>query len=232
MIASTEICADVPPLEDMSTEVKFRSEQRSQFEVLLRAKNNKKSTTSANITIKTSSELLAIEQKKESIERIAADLDVNAGKTSTKSEFSGLKKGFLASKTSTKSVELRQNLSTKNKPVILAKIETLAPTKSGPGTNSLVFGQVQDAMKSKFEGSTKNWMTPDFLSRIETNTILARAFEDPSFQKAAMELAQNPHAAFEKYSRERPDLIMALREFSGLLGTQFEQMADKEGKKN
>ena len=67
-------------------------------------------------------------------------------------------------------------------------------------------------------------MTSEFLDRIERNPVLARAFGDPEFQNAIQALTRNPKAAFEKYTKERPDLVLALREFSGLLGDQMDTM--------
>ena len=89
--------------------------------------------------------------------------------------------------------------------------------------------------ESKNEWSRSNigidWMTSDFLERLENSPLLAKAFADPAFQKAASEMAKNPQQAMAKYSRERPDLVLALKEFAGLLGDQLSQMAKKEEEK-
>ena len=95
--------------------------------------------------------------------------------------------------------------------------------------NPLVFDQVQKSMLDQFsqknQSGTLNsqltrldWLTPDFLDRLEKSPALSKAFTDPMFQKAAAEMASNPQAAIAKYSRERPDLILALKEFAGFLG--------------
>jgi hypothetical protein len=68
-------------------------------------------------------------------------------------------------------------------------------------------------------------MTSEFISRIEGNPQLAKAFSDPEFQRATELLSKDPEAAFRKYSKERPDLLLALREFSGLLGDQLDKLA-------
>ncbi|KAJ3011959.1 hypothetical protein HKX48_006552 [Thoreauomyces humboldtii] len=87
-------------------------------------------------------------------------------------------------------------------------------------SDSLRFNEVQEAMKSQMSLLDKQeWMTPDFLSKIESDPALARALADPEFQQAATEMSTNPQAAFKKYSAPRyRHLLEALRMFAGLLG--------------
>lgn len=67
-------------------------------------------------------------------------------------------------------------------------------------------------------------MTPDFLDKLEQSPVLAKALMDPAFQQAAAEMSSNPQKAMAKYSRERPDLILALKEFAGLLGSHLSDL--------
>ncbi|KAJ3105260.1 hypothetical protein HDU97_008283 [Phlyctochytrium planicorne] len=91
--------------------------------------------------------------------------------------------------------------------------------------DELKFDEVQETIKQQMNSlNQKEWMTKEFIERIEKNPALARALSDPEFQQATQEMQTNPHAAFAKYSKKRPDLILALREFSGLLGDQLEKM--------
>ncbi|KAJ3409674.1 hypothetical protein HDU80_010509 [Chytriomyces hyalinus] len=241
---------DVPPLEDMSDEMKTRAELRKLKDTMQRKSAARKQDTKSGPS---SSDLLHLEEKRHqgpmavsaSLEKL--DLNVSASKVAAvqkslgvnKKEptslpdknnesvkpannpgplFTGLRKGFFSSAkpTAAKSVSKRK---------IPEPIEVLAPKQPAHPGKNLVFDEVQTAMKSKLQASTKDWMTSSFLSRIETNPILAKAFQDPEFQKATDALSKNPQAAFEKYARERPDLIVAMKEFSGLLGGQFETMA-------
>ncbi|KAJ3242191.1 hypothetical protein HDU81_006603 [Chytriomyces hyalinus] len=249
MISNT-LDDDVPPLEDMSEEMKTRAELRKLKDaVQLKSAARMRDVHSGP----TSSDLLHLEDKRQqgpaavsaSLEKL--DLNVSASKVaavqkslgadkketcslpdknnnSDKSAnnqgplFTGLRKGFFSSAkpTAPKSV---------SKGKIPEPIEVLTPKQPTHPKQNLVFDEVQTAMKSKLQASTKDWMTSGFLSRIESNPILAKAFQDPEFQKATDALSKNPQAAFEKYARERPDLIVAMKEFSGLLGDQFETMA-------
>ena len=67
-------------------------------------------------------------------------------------------------------------------------------------------------------------MTPDFLDKLEQSPVLVKALMDPAFQQAAAEMASNPQKAIAKYSKERPDLILALKEFAGFLGSHLSDL--------
>ncbi|KAI8614053.1 hypothetical protein BC830DRAFT_1129156 [Chytriomyces sp. MP71] len=251
MIANATDSDNVPPLEDMSHEIKTRADQRRRTEELMKravaaaagARRPKLSGTSSTDLMRLEGQhqgnpmavAAALEKHnlrvdpgkvaavQKSLGRDRADAEAeNTIPAKTAPIFSGLKKGFFSSPSSLSKMN-------GNKPPSKSKIETIRPTKPAIGSNSsIIFDEVQEAMKSKLQASTNDWMTSDFLSRIEANPILARALQDPEFQKATEELARNPHAAFEKYAKERPDLIEALREFSGLLGDHFGTMAANE----
>ncbi|KAI8847220.1 hypothetical protein BC829DRAFT_397089 [Chytridium lagenaria] len=119
-----------------------------------------------------------------------------------KTAFSGIKKGFF-------------NASPKKQSIPRAvEPQTLKPTKTKE--DSLRFDQVQEVMKQQLNMLNKQeWLTPDFLERIERNPALARAFADPLFTQATEDLKRDPEKAFQKYAKERPDIMLALREFAG-----------------
>ncbi|KAJ3288376.1 hypothetical protein HDU79_004915 [Rhizoclosmatium sp. JEL0117] len=222
-----------PPLEDMSEDLKLRRIQSTLTP--LKKESNKAKPTKVNA----SSELLNMEKAEKYYASEAmppiASLDLIAKKSSAvapstkpldqeqkpKKEFSGLKGGFFSKPTTT----------TKKSAMKPAVIETIKPTKPASTKNeNLVFSEVQEAMSSKLKNSSKDWMTTDFFTQIEKDPVLAKAFEDPEFQRAIDAMTKNPQAAFTKYAKERPDLMDAMRRFSGLLGAQFESMAAKEEK--
>ncbi|KAJ3164004.1 hypothetical protein HK101_000539 [Irineochytrium annulatum] len=101
-------------------------------------------------------------------------------------------------------------------------------------SDALKLEEVQEAMKEDFSLlDKKEWMTTAFISKLESNPRLARAMQDPDFQRATEEMSSNPQAAFKKYSEQRPDLLLALREFAGIMGDQLMALSDREeeGKK-
>ena len=82
-------------------------------------------------------------------------------------------------------------------------------------------------MAGKIERSRDEWMTPDFLSKLERSPLLAKALADPNFAIAAQEMATDPINAAKKYSAHKPEWIQALKEFAGFLGDAFETKANK-----
>ncbi|KAI9346989.1 hypothetical protein BDR26DRAFT_855479 [Obelidium mucronatum] len=210
-----------PPLEDMSAEIK-----RKRVE-LLTPLRTKPQTTAATATAvkKTSSDLLGLESKPELGNALSLDsLNLNStGKKQTSekpqkksNEFGGLKGGFFS-----KAAKPQEKK---------APLETLKPTNPAPANSKkqgIVLDEVQEAMKSKLNSTSKEWMTADFLHKIESDAVLAKAFLDPEFQRAIDALTKNPQAAFAHYAQTRPDLIDAMRRFSGILGAQFETLAVK-----
>ncbi|ORY47746.1 hypothetical protein BCR33DRAFT_77967 [Rhizoclosmatium globosum] len=204
-----------PPLEDMSEDLKLRRIQ-STLAPLKKESNKAKPTK-----VHASSELLNMEKAdkyyaSEAMPPIAS-LDLNAKKSSSmmapstkpldqeqkpKKEFSGLKGGFFSKPTTT----------TKKSAMKPAVIETIKPTKPASTKNeNLVFSEVQEAMSSKLKNSSKDWMTTDFLTQIEKDPVLAKAFEDSEFQRAIDAMTKNPQA-FTKYAKERPDLMDAIED--------------------
>jgi hypothetical protein len=116
--------------------------------------------------------------------------------------FSGLKKGFFDAKPIPKAPKKE-------------KIQELRPKST---KNPLIIDQVQEAIKS-------DWITPDILEKIEKSPILCKAFQDPMFTTAISEMASNASDAFKKYSNQRPDLILALKEFATLMGHELSNAA-------
>ncbi|KAJ3348855.1 hypothetical protein HDU83_000982 [Entophlyctis luteolus] len=144
------------------------------------------------------------------------------------SEFKGFKKGFFNNDAAKKPKAVTEISGTKvnDNTRRTDELETIAPKNAtGENTSRFVFDEVQQAMRKKLAASTKDWLTPAFLERIESHPLLSRAFADAQFQAVAQELMRNPADAFARCAQERPQYIVALREFCGLLGAQFESMA-------
>ncbi|KAJ3384683.1 hypothetical protein HDU84_002814 [Entophlyctis sp. JEL0112] len=144
------------------------------------------------------------------------------------SEFNGFKKGFFNNDAAKKPKAVTEISGTKvnDNTRRTDELETIAPKNAtGENTSRFVFDEVQQAMRKKLAASTKDWLTPAFLEKIESHPLLSRAFADAQFQAVAQELMRNPADAFARCAQERPQYIVALREFCGLLGAQFESMA-------
>ncbi|KAI8906288.1 hypothetical protein EDD86DRAFT_248583 [Gorgonomyces haynaldii] len=122
-------------------------------------------------------------------------------------EFQGLRKGFFD-----------------QKPQKQTKIPYIEPKKTKQ--DSLRLDQVTQNMAAHLDQTRQEWMTPQFLDKLEKSPVLLKALNDPGFAIACQEMAQNPQKAFEKY-QSKPEWINALREFSGFLGEALEQKEDK-----
>ncbi|KAI9342784.1 hypothetical protein DFJ73DRAFT_842373 [Zopfochytrium polystomum] len=198
-----------PPLEDMRVELEKRRSKRS---ALLRGQ--------IQIGLNADRALSAA--------TVASASPANPQSTPSPAkepEFKGLKKGFLVSgnvapSKSKARVNAGQTIAQKESPKLIR-----AQTKNPQ--DSLRFSEVQEAMRSQMSQlNEKDWMTKDFLGRLESNPVLERCFRDPAFEQAISHFQRDPAGAMQKYGRERPEFVVALREFAGTLGEQFEKMAD------
>lgn len=133
---------------------------------------------------------------------VSSPMSQEAKISKPKGEFTGLKKGFFDSKPSKK----------------VSDITVLKP--KNPSKNPLVLDDVQRNIPP-----SNNWITADILEEIEKSPVLSKAFQDPMFTTAISEMASNASDALKKYQKERPDLILALKEFSKLMGNQLSNVA-------
>jgi hypothetical protein len=138
---------------------------------------------------------------------------VQAAPKAPKKEFQGLKKGFFS--------QPKVKNPSKN-----VKKEEIPYIKANQTKNPLEFDQVRDAMASKLDQSRKDWMTPSFISKIEKSPVLKKAFEDDRFLEMSRRLVQDPVTTLQECQRDSPHWMLALREFSGLLGEAFEEKAN------
>ncbi|KAJ3207967.1 hypothetical protein HDU67_007109 [Dinochytrium kinnereticum] len=190
----TERDDDVPPLEDMSEQLRHVKARRIQEKAMKPVSMNGPLTA----------------------QKPVKKVELPEPKTA----FTGIKKGFFNTATPPKAA------SAKAKPPQSRNDEVMTFKPKQTKEEALRFDDVQKAMKEQLNLLNKQeWLTPEFLDRIERNPALARAVSDPVFQQATQDMKCDPEKAFKKYSRERPDLVLALREFAGLLGDQLEGMA-------
>jgi hypothetical protein len=89
--------------------------------------------------------------------------------------------------------------------------------------------EVQQALGAA-TAKQSEWMNGDFMSRFQNNPRLMRGFADPRCQKAMAEMQEDPEAASKKYADDKM-ITEFLREFMGLMGDHFSNLAeDSESK--
>ncbi|KAI8806103.1 hypothetical protein BJ742DRAFT_774359 [Cladochytrium replicatum] len=136
-------------------------------------------------------------------------ISTSPASTKVAASFNGLRRGFLSGGLKTTTA------SPKDHPMKVLKPKTK--------TNPLELKEVQDALNN---GSFGDSFEKDLLASLKSNLTISRALEDPAFAIAAGEIAeagrsgnaQALHAVVRKWSSARPDLVDALREYSGILG--------------
>ena len=109
-------------------------------------------------------------------------------------------------------------------------IEIVTPKfKEAQQKSDLQLDEVQRAMKAA-NAKQSEWMNDDFMSRFSKNPRLMKGFQDPRCQKAMEEMQSDPKGASAKYAND-PEIKEFLREFMGLMGDQFGNLADEQDKK-
>eukprot|EP01051_Picozoa_sp_SAG22_P000895 SAG22_NODE_29_length_28404_cov_23.294153_16_plen_338_part_00 len=88
--------------------------------------------------------------------------------------------------------------------------------------------EVQAAMAGVSE-KQKEWMNPAFMERFMKNPRLMHGFKDPVCQKAMAEMQENPAEAAKKYEGN-PMVTEFLKEFMGLMGDHFHNIAEEKEK--
>jgi hypothetical protein len=89
--------------------------------------------------------------------------------------------------------------------------------------------EVQQALGAA-SAKQSEWMNGDFLSRFQNNPRLMRGFADPRCQKAMQEMQEDAEAASKKYANDK-QVTEFLREFMGLMGDHFSNIADDKDRK-
>ena len=84
-------------------------------------------------------------------------------------------------------------------------------------------------MTNNLEKNKKDWLTPEFFMKLQSNPKLLAAFQDPKCMQAFKEMGENPKEAMQKYGNN-PDFRELMMEFSGLMGNHFTEIADKKKK--
>ncbi|CAK8672931.1 unnamed protein product [Clavelina lepadiformis] len=193
---------DVPPLEDMSALVDRVREIREK---------------TAEKPQKLSAEIHNVESNR--VEEPQPTKPKNSG-------FGGMRKGFLfGSKTEGKSKAPKQPV----KNLQAEQVYDVIKPKTSPD-GSLVFDEVQDAMKGSNVLQSKEWITDDFMKNIEGNEKLFKQLSDPKFSQAIDWMKRDPKSAMEYYKNDQ-DVQDFFKQFYKILGNHFTQLGDKESAK-
>lgn len=101
--------------------------------------------------------------------------------------------------------------------------------KSKQMQDPLSLSEVQNAMgeSEKVLKNKDDWVTKDLLEKIEKNKSLTQKLQDPKYVQVINEFQKNPQAAMLKY-QSSPEIQQFFTDFCGILGTHFENLADKQ----
>ncbi|KAJ8327344.1 hypothetical protein QVD99_008110 [Batrachochytrium dendrobatidis] len=239
-----------PPLEDMTHLFNKLSMNSDHCPVQVSSQHN---TTNSNYLASAAKKQNA--QTIKSVSNISGSICKPPTPASDK-EFNGLKKGFFALAKS-KAPTIKTDVSRTNKPSqsispptskkldTASKLENTesdmpfirATPKQSSGShaahvpfNSHLTDSIQEMFKvdAGANGATPAWMTNAFWERVRQSPNLAKAFADPMFSQAAQNLVTSPQETFEKYVKERPDFLLALKELAAIIGDHLISFA-KEG---
>ena len=139
------------------------------------------------------------------------------------SGFGGLKGGFLLGGGAKKTAASKP--AQKQKP----KIEDMTHVKAKPKEDQLKFDEVQNAMKTGLEKNKDEWLNQDLMAKIAQSPRLMAAFQNPQYMQAFQEMGSKPQETMQKYGND-PKFKELLMEFSSLMGTHFNDTAEKKQK--
>lgn len=89
---------------------------------------------------------------------------------------------------------------------------------------------MREGSMEQFVSSTKDtWMTPDLMSKLQSNPELLQGFSDPEIMQAIALMQVKPVEAKQKYQKNEK-VTKFFVEFTKLMGGHFEQIGEKEDK--
>ena len=106
------------------------------------------------------------------------------------------------------------------------------PKAAGPAPG--LVSEVQQAMDQAvpfLQQNQKEWMNEDLLKTIAENPFLAKCMAQPQFMQAVGEFQRDPAGAKKKYA-DSPDMMRFFKEFFGIMGAHFTNLADKKDATN
>ncbi|KNE59394.1 hypothetical protein AMAG_03677 [Allomyces macrogynus ATCC 38327] len=148
--------------------------------------------------------------------------------TTTSAPSLGMKRGFLnAAPKKTGRPKPASGEVAARKP---APIPVLAPKPNAPRDDPFVFKEVQDVLNAS-QGllDKKEWLTPDLLAGIEQDRTLASIFDDAEFGRFLTAMQRDPAATLNAY-RTHPraqQFMTAMQKVTGMMGTQLDQLANR-----
>jgi STI1 domain len=82
-------------------------------------------------------------------------------------------------------------------------------------------------MSSTLLQNKDEWLNEDFFAKMAKNPRLLQAFTNPKFSGIISEFAKNPQETMKKYGGN-PEFRGIMEDFSKLMGSHFEDVADKK----
>ncbi|KAJ3363128.1 hypothetical protein GGF32_004698 [Allomyces javanicus] len=141
----------------------------------------------------------------------------------------GMKRGFLnaAPNKTTAPPKLTGGQGAARQP---APIPVFAPKPNAAKDDPFVFKEVQEALNAS-QGllDKKEWLTPDLLAGIDQDRKLASVFDDAEFGRFLTAMQRDPAATLKAY-RTHPraqQFMAAMQQITGMMGTQLDQLANR-----
>ena len=82
-------------------------------------------------------------------------------------------------------------------------------------------------MQSQLLKNKDEWLNQDFFTKLAQNPSLLKAFTDPRYSAIMSEFAKDPQGTLKKYGHV-PEFKSVLEEFSKMMGSHFDEIADKK----
>ena len=209
-----------PPLEDMTEKVEKISKQKQKFvEEVTKSKSDTPTTEAPTQLPSNETSIPSSDDLKPAPAPVPKPAKQAVAKSKKKKNagFGGLSAGFLNAPPKKKKKEVKKE----------PEIEDISHIKSKPSESkeNLKFQEVQDALKDKKE----EWCTPDLLTKIASNETLRKAFTSPEYRQCIELLQKDPKEAVKQYGTN-PEFVKIMNEFSKLMGTHMEKIAEEKEK--
>ena len=84
-------------------------------------------------------------------------------------------------------------------------------------------------MQSQLLKNKDEWLNQDFFAKLQQNPKLLKAFTDPRYSAIISEFGKDGQGTLKKYAHV-PEFREFLEEFSKMMGSHFDDVADKKKK--
>ena len=205
-----------PPLEDMTEKVEKISQRKQKYLDGLKEIEEKNSAPFQSSSLpKWETSISASEDLKSAPAKTAS---AEEKKKKNKGGFCGFSAGFLS-----KPPPKKKKSEKKEEVEDLTHIKA----KKTDTKENLKIKEVQEVFKDKKE----EWWTTDLLAKIANNETLIKAFTSPDYRQWIELLQKDPKEAVKRYGTN-PEFVQIMTEFSKIMGTHLEEVAQKHEEKD